>query len=120
MKKKSKDGLLNREVGDGGGSSIKQDMSHDVGKSGYLRSDVGGVEPVNYRIQDGYRPKDESPSRSEGSSVQDIAHHSVTGEMYSGHPERHGHFGKVYKAGLSGSGGGSDAAKVGGGGHDEE
>lgn len=97
-------GLLNREMGDGKSGSVMEDNSHDAGKAGYHRYDVGGVQKDNYRIEDGYKSKDESPSRSEGSSIQEIGHHSVTGELYSGEPDSHGHKGKVaaaYKGGIS-------------------
>lgn len=102
MKGKSKDSLLNREVGEGSGASIKQDNSHDVGAEGYHRAEFGGNEDENYRIADGYRVKDESPSRSEDSNIHEIAHHSVTGELYSGEPDAHGHKGKVAAANKAG------------------
>src|SRR6266404_6398801 len=94
--KAGKEGLDHREAGAGAGSSAIQDNSHDAGKEGYHRSDFSGDDAENYRISDGYQSKDESPSRSESTNVQMIAKHSVTGELYSGHPERHGHMGKVY------------------------
>lgn len=94
---KGKEGLMNREVGSGAGKGMKGDGGHDVGKAGYHKSAFGGVEKENYRINDAYASKDESPSRSDSSSIHDIAHHSVTGELYSGEPGRHGHLGKSGK-----------------------
>jgi hypothetical protein len=105
--------ILNREMGHGKSKSVSEDNSHEAGKAGYHRYDVGGVEDPNYRIEDGYVSKDESPSRSENSKIHDIAHHSVTGELYSGHPERHGHLGKVYSSAPAD--GGSDKGHDGGG-----
>lgn len=99
------DALLNREIGSGNSGSMKA-VSGDVGKEGYLKSDFGGNQDDNYRIEDGYKKKDESPSRSEDSNLAMIAHHSVTGELYSGDPEGHGHKNKVaavYKAGVAGT-----------------
>ena len=118
MAKKMKEELAHREVGSGGSKSVKPDESHDVGKTGYHRSEFGGVEKENYRIHDGYQMKDESPARNEGSNIHEVAHHSVTGELYSGHPERHGHMGKVYSSQAADDG--SDEAHSGGGGHEEE
>lgn len=112
----SGDRLLNREDGDGAGSSAKQEAG-DAGKQGYHRESFSGDDAENYRIADGYQSKDESPARTEGTNVQMIAKHSVTGELYSGHPERHGHMGKVY--GSSPADGGSDKARSGGGGGKE-
>lgn len=85
--------LLNRKVGAGGGKSVKG-KSDDAGAQGYHKSEFGGNENENYRIEDGYESKDESPSRNEGTKVQEICHHSVTGELYSGDPGKHGHMGK--------------------------
>jgi hypothetical protein len=101
----SKDKLLNREIGSSNGAGMKV-KAGDAGREGYLASDFGGNENDNYRIADGYQSKDESPSRSEDSNVKEIAHHSVTGELYSGDPEGHGHKNKVaavYKAGAAGT-----------------
>lgn len=111
MAKKSKDALLNRELGDGASGSVKADMGHDVGKEGYHKSDFGGVEKENHRISDGYQDKDESPGRDQGSNIHSVAHHSVTNELYSGHPEKHGHENKVMKGDYSS---GSDESHPGG------
>lgn len=113
---KKKDEVLNREMGDGASGSMKGDESHDVGKEGYHKSEFGGNQADNYRIADGYAKKDESPSRSEGSKAQEICHHSVTGELYSGDPEAYGHKGKVAAAYKSGMGGLSSPKEHAGGG----
>jgi hypothetical protein len=108
MAKGKNDKILNREMGDGASGSVKRDMGHDAGKEGYTRYDFGGNEDPNYRIEDGYKMKDESPARSEDSNIHEIAHHTVTGELYSGDPEGHGHKNKVaaaYNAGPFDTGG---------------
>jgi len=56
---------------------------HDAAKAGYHKMEMGGIEKDNIHV-DAYASKDESPKRSEKTSVHAIAHHSVTGEMYSG------------------------------------
>lgn len=94
--------LLSREDGHSSSEGVSNDESHDVGKAGYHRSQLGGVEQENYRIADGYHSKDESPSRKEGTNIHAIALHSVTGQLYSGEPMAHGH--KGHAGGADGGG----------------
>jgi hypothetical protein len=93
-KRQPNDHLLNREMGEGSAGNMKPDGA-EPGIQGYHRSSFDGMEQDNYRIQDGYKKKDESPARSEDSNIHMIAHHSTTGELYSGDPEGHGHKGKA-------------------------
>lgn len=116
-------GMLNRETAEGKSKagSTKTDGSLQPGKTGYHRSEFGGTEDPNYRILDGHTSKDESPSRMEGTDVHAIAHHSVTGELYSGDPARHGHLGKVNQASQKKGGveNGADEPRHGGDGKPE-
>lgn len=100
----AKKDILNREMGDGDSMDTKDDESLHPGKTGYHRSEFGKDDAENYRIADGMVKKDESESRDQGTQVHSIAHHSVTGELYSGDPARHGHMGK--RAGGAGGKGG--------------
>jgi len=51
---------------------------------------ASGDEKENFKVQDGYKAKDESPARSEGSSIHEIAKHVVHSQFYSHDPKRHG------------------------------
>lgn len=95
--KKAAKGIINREVGEGAASNMKG-KSDSPGKSGYHRSDFGGVEDPNFRVEGAYAEKDESPARAPDTNIHEVAHHSVTGELFSGHPERHGHMNKAAAA----------------------
>jgi hypothetical protein len=93
-KRQPNDHILNREMGEGAESDMKPDGA-EPGVQGYHRSAFDGMNDPNYRIEEGYKKKDESPARSEDSDILSIAHHSVTGELYSGEPEGHGHKNKA-------------------------
>lgn len=94
--------VLNKEMGDGAAPSIHAEEGHDVGRTGYHKSNFGGEEAVNYRVEGAYQMKDESPSRLEGSKIQEIGLHTVIKDgdkLYSGSPSKAGGKDESHKGG---------------------